>query len=168
MANTKIGDVFRVNLDNGYCKYFQYVISDLTQLNSDVIRVFKKEYPAETTVPLHEIVKGDIDFYAHCVTKIGQKLGLWKKVGNTNDVGEVHHILFRGTSDSGTKRGVEPIKVSEKWYVWRINDRDFTRVGRLIGEKRKAEIGVVVNTFDIIDRIQTGKYKFVYPEINEP
>lgn len=42
--NTKIGDVFSVKIDNNK-KYFQYIVSDLTQLNSDVIRAFKKVYP---------------------------------------------------------------------------------------------------------------------------
>jgi hypothetical protein len=71
--------------------------------------------------------------------------------------------LFRGTSDSGARAGQEPIKISDKWYVWRINDRDFTNVGKLEGENRKAEIGVVVNPYDIVDRIKTGKYNFFYP-----
>ena len=38
----KIGDVFVVKVDDKSKKYFQYIISDLTQLNSDVIRAFKK------------------------------------------------------------------------------------------------------------------------------
>ena len=46
-ANTKIGDVFSVKIDDNRKKYFQFVISDLTQLNSDVIRAFKKVYPKE-------------------------------------------------------------------------------------------------------------------------
>ena len=50
--------------------------------------------------------------------------------------------------------GAEKIKVSENWYVWHINDEDFTRVGRLEGENRKAEIGVVVNPYDIVERIK--------------
>ena len=167
MANTEIGDVFSVNLDNEYCRYFQYVISDLTQLNSDVIRVFKKEYRAEMNIPLPEIITDEVEFYAHCVTKAGQKLVCWKKVGNISDVGDVHNILFRGTRDSGKKRGAESIKVSYNWYIWRVNDRNFTKVGKLIGANRKAEIGLVVNPFDIVHRIKTGKYDFVYPEINE-
>ncbi len=34
--HTKIGDVFVVKLENGRKKYFQLVVFDLTQLNSDV------------------------------------------------------------------------------------------------------------------------------------
>lgn len=46
-ANTKIGDIFCVKLDNNRKKHLQYVASDLTQLNSDVIRVFKIVYPTD-------------------------------------------------------------------------------------------------------------------------
>ncbi len=41
---TKVGDVFSVKLDNEVKKYFQLIAFDLTQLNSDVIRAFKKVY----------------------------------------------------------------------------------------------------------------------------
>lgn len=39
---TKIGDVFEVKIDETSKKYFQYIANDMTQLNSDVIRGFKK------------------------------------------------------------------------------------------------------------------------------
>ena len=48
--------------------------------------------------------------------------------------------------------------------IWHINDDQFTYVGELEGENRKAEIGVVVNPFDIVKRIKTGYYDFVYPQ----
>ena len=41
---TKIGDVFEVIISDTEKKYMQYVVSDLTQLNSDVVRVFSKIY----------------------------------------------------------------------------------------------------------------------------
>ena len=40
---TKIGNVFSVKLNESKKKYFQYVANDIYQLNSSVIRVFKKE-----------------------------------------------------------------------------------------------------------------------------
>ena len=162
--NTKIGDVFSVKVDNENKKYFQLVAFDLTQLNSDVIRAFRKAYPLNVNPDLSEIVNGEVEFYAHCVTKSGLKMNLWDKIGNTKEIGNTSQILFRGTSDSGSKIGEEPIKISQNWYVWHINDEDFIDVGKLEGENRKAEIGVVVNPYDIIDRMKTGKYKFFYPE----
>lgn len=161
-SNTKIGDIFSVNIDNNHKKYFQYIISDLTQLNSDVIRSFRKAYPINTNPDLLEIVNGDVEFYAHCVTKLGLNMNLWEKVGNTSEVGDTTHILFRGTADYGKWIGDEPIKMSIKWYVWKINE-PFRNVGKLEGENRKAEIGVVVNPYDIVERIKTGKYSFFYP-----
>lgn len=163
-AKTKIGDIFSVKIDKDNKKYFQLVAFDLTQLNSDVIRTFKKEYPISANPDLSEIVSGEVEFYTHCVTKLGLKMNLWEKVGFISDVGKIDNILFRGSSDSGSKVGEENVKVSERWYVWRINDKNFTRVGKLKGENRKAEIGIVVNPYDVVERMKTGKYSFFYPD----
>ena len=161
---TKVGDVFSVKLDNEMKKYFQLIAFDLTQLNSDVIRAFKKVYAIHATPTLLDIVNDDVDFYAHCVTKFGIRMHLWDKVGNISDVGELSKILFRGTNDYGAKVGGENIKVSHNWFVWHINDDEFTYVGNLEGENRKAEIGVVMPPLAIVERIKTGKYNFVYLE----
>ena len=123
--NTKIGDVFSVKIDENNKKYFQLVAFDLTQLNSDVIRAFDKVYPLNTNLDLLEIVNGEIEFYAHCVTKIGLKMGYWESIGNITDTGSIENILFRDTNDYGSMPG-EQIKISHNWYVWRINDNDFT------------------------------------------
>ncbi len=161
-TNTKIGDVFSVKVDEKSKKYLQYIISDLMQLNSDVIRAFKKTYPIDATPELLEIVQGEVEFYAHCVTKWGIKLGFWEKVGNISIVGETSQILFRDTNDYGHKAGEEPIKVSKKWHIWKVNDKDFTSVGELVGENRKAEIGLVINPESITIRMKTGSYDFPF------
>jgi|CXWL01.1.fsa_nt_gi hypothetical protein len=155
---TKIGDIFSVNVDKKIKKFFQLIAFDLTQLNSDVIRSFKKEYPTNAVPNLAEIVTGQVEFYAHCVTKWGVKLDYWEKVGNSLDVGNIDHILFRDTPDYGVKYGEEPIRTSYRWYVWHIGDSDFTRVGKLEGENRKAEIGLVINPQSIVHRMRTGKF----------
>ena len=160
---TKIGDMFSVVIDDHTKKYFQYVANDLTQLNSDVIRAFKKSYPLSEKAVLPAIVKGEVEFYAHCVTKWGVKMNFWEKVGNCNDVGTVD-VYFRGTNDYGHKVGEEPVKVSHNWYVWKINDDKFTSVGKLEGKYQKSEIGLVINPESIIYRMRTGEYDFkAYP-----
>lgn len=161
-TNTKIGDVFSVKIDNDSKKYFQLIALDLTQLNSDVIRAFKTTYPANASPDLLEIVNGEIDFYAHCVTKLGLKMSYWVKVGNITEVGKTDYILFRDTNDYGSKSG-EQIEVSNNWYVWKINDADFTTVGKLEGENLNAEIGIVISPDSIVCRMQTGSYDFKYP-----
>lgn len=155
-ANTKIGDVFSVKIDNNDKKYFQYIISDLTQLNSDVIRTFKKEYPINANPDLSEIVNGEVEFYAHCVTKLGLKMNYWESIGNISNVGNFDNVLFRSSGDN------PQMKVSHNWWVWKINEKQ-KQVGKLEGENRKAEIGSVIPPDSIVYRIRTGEYDFVYP-----
>ena len=66
---TKIGDVFCAEIDGEFKAYFQYVANDLTQLNSSVIRVFKKRYPMDYVPVIEEIVKDEVLFYAHTVLR---------------------------------------------------------------------------------------------------
>jgi len=159
---TKIGDVFAVNVDDKTRKFFQLIAFDLTQLNSDVIRAFSKRYPIDESPKPDEIVTGEVEFYAHCVTNWGVKLGFWEKYGKSKEVGELSHILFRDTPDYGRAVWEEPVLISERWYVWRIGDEDFTRVGKLEGENRRAEIGLVIDPNSIVHRMRTGEYDFPF------
>ena len=161
--NTKIGDVFVVRVDDEK-RYFQYVASDLAQLNSDVIRAFKRAYPMDANPRLLDIVNSEVEFYEHCVTKLGLKMKCGEKVGNTTELGDTKQILFICTNDYGTKAGEEPIRVSQNWYVWRINDDDFTRVGKLEGNNRTAYIGLVINPLGIIELLKGNKYPINYPD----
>ena len=158
----KKGDIFVVKIDDKSKRYFQYKTNDLKQLNSDVIRCFKKRYTLEESPNLDEIEKDEIFFYAHCVTKWGIKLGYWGKVGNIDNVGTFNHILFRDKNDYGTIKGEEPIKVSHNWYVWRIGELKSTYLGKFEGENRNAEIGIVMDSESIVHRIKTGHYDGYY------
>lgn len=160
---TKIGDIFSVKVSEEKKKYFQLIAFDLTQLNSDVIRAFEREYAIDENPDFSEVVKGEVQFYAHCVASLGVKLGCWEKVGKSNDLGELDSILFRDTNDYGVWIDGGPIKISNNWYVWNIGG-EFTDVGKLQGNYRKAEIGVVVNPYDIVERMKTGRYSFFYPD----
>ncbi|MDP3661549.1 MAG: hypothetical protein Q8R17_01745 [bacterium] len=157
-SQTKItlGDCFAVEMEDSSIKYFQYLGNDLTQLNSQVIRVFKTPYTGK--VNLNQVAKGDVAFYAHTFIKIGLKLRYWKKVGTVSQV-EHPQVLFRNTNDYGNPA----IKVSEQWHVWKVND-PFSKVGREDLRHLNTEIGVVVSPESIVHRIRTGKYDFVYPE----
>lgn len=165
-VKTEIGDIFSVTLDNGNKRFFQYIANDQTQLNSDVIRSFKREYPADEIPVFSELLAGDIDFHAHTMINIGVKQDLYKQEGKSIVYPPLDGILFRDTNDYGKKVGDEPIKISENWYVWKINDKNFTKVGKLVGDDRKAEIGIVMPPFAIVERIKTGNYNFVYPDFS--
>jgi hypothetical protein len=161
--NTKIGDVFGVDLENGYRKYFQYIANDLTQLNSDVIRVFKKQYAKKEQIDYHQLLNGEIDFHAHTMINVGVKLNLFHKEGKHEVYPSIKNIIFRGTNDSGSKVGEENILISHNWHIWKINDARFTGVGKLKGEYRNSEIGIVMPPNAIVERIKTGKFSFFYP-----
>jgi len=156
-VTTRIGDVFSVSLDSGTRKYFQYVANDVTQLNSDVIRAFKKACSVDTSPGLSVVTAGEVDFYAHTMVNLGVKMGLWQKVGKVPDIGRVD-VLFRNSDDYGDPK----IATSSRWYVWKINE-PFVYVGKLEGKQREAEIGIVLNPRDVVERLRTGKYDFVYP-----
>ncbi|WP_312288453.1 MULTISPECIES: hypothetical protein [Bacteroidota] len=163
-VKTKIGDMFSVALDNGNKRFFQYIANDQTQLNSDVIRSFKREYSADEIPVFSELLAGDIDFHAHTMINIGVKQDIFKQEGKSIVYPALDRILFRDTNDYGKKAGEEPIKISENWYVWKINDKNFTKVGKLAGEDRKADIGIVMPPFVIAERMKTGNYNLVYPD----
>jgi hypothetical protein len=154
---TRVGDVFSVPLEGRSKKYFQYIANDITQLNSDVVRAFKQKYSNDTVPELLQVVADEVDFYAHVVINWGLKLELWEKVGSVPYL-EHPDVTFRDSRDYGKQ-----VKVSSDWRVWKINER-FRDVGRLDGEYKKAEIGIVVTPGDLVIRMQTGEYDFVYPE----
>ena len=51
---TKIGNVFCAEIDGKYKCFFQYIMNDLVQLNSSVIRVFKRRYPMDYKPDMEE------------------------------------------------------------------------------------------------------------------
>jgi hypothetical protein len=156
---TKIGDIYSVKIDERSKKYFQYIVNDLAQLNSDVIRAFKKVYSLEDNPSLSEIIMDEVEFYAHCITKLGVKMGYWEKVGNTNVIREYDHVIFRDSADYGNPK----IKVSNDWWIWKINHEQ-ARVGKLVGPYRNAEIGIVMDPESIVHRMRTGNYDGIYPD----
>lgn len=159
----KKGDVFSVKIDENRKRYFQYVTNDLKQLNSDVIRGFSKIYSIDENPNIEELVKDDVLFYAHCVSKWGVKLGFWTKIGNIKNVGTFEHVLFRDTNDYGAFKSHEFSKFSNNWYIWHINDKDFTFVGKLSGDNLDSYTGIVINPKGIVELLKGNKYPVNYP-----
>ena len=159
VKSTKIGDVFEVKLSDTEKKYMQYVVSDLTQLNSDVVRVFSKLYPIDNKPSLEEIVSDDVQFYVHCATKLGLKKECWSLYGNIPVVGDYSKVIFRCSEDYGNPQ----VQVSEDWYIWHING-NFIDVGKLPPKYYQSYIGVICSPQSILDYVRTGEYQGVYPK----
>jgi hypothetical protein len=153
----KIGDIFCVKVENNSKRYFQYIINDSTQLNSNVVRVFKKLYPLEYQQKFEEIIADEIEFYTHIIIKLGLKLELWEKAGHQSDIGNLD-VMFKSSLDFGNPS----IKISERWEVWEINQPPLF-VGKLEEKYKELELGPVVSPMSFVDRLRTGKYNFFYP-----
>jgi hypothetical protein len=158
MAQTRvrIGDVFSVDTGDGQVRFFQYIGNDSTQLDSEIIRVYKNQYSNTNTIDLESIIAGEIDWHAHCFLRLGLKMGYWSKVGKAIITPGII-LLFRDTYDYGRGAWQEPVLVSYNWVVWHPG-QDFQRVGRLAGENEQADIGLVMSPVDIVYRMQHGVY----------
>ena len=154
----RLGDVFEVSIDMANNMYFQYIGDDPTALDSQVIRVFKTKRMKRASPALAKVVNDDVYFYAHVFIRLGLETGLWAKVGNVKQVGSTD-IMFRDSIDAGDPN----IKISHDWRVWRMGEQ-MREVGALNNRTKKYDIGDVVRPQDIIDRMKTGEYKFVYPK----
>jgi hypothetical protein len=156
IKNTVIGDVFCVIIDENYKRYLQYIISDLSQLNSDVVRAFKKKYMLNENPELINIVNDDVDFYAHCVTKSGIKNGYWVKVGNIQDIGDTDCIIFKDKKDYRITEYIQ-----NDWSIWKVNE-EHIYIGELPDKYKKAYIGLVFQPERIMNKLTTGSYGGAY------
>jgi hypothetical protein len=157
-SRAKIGDIFQVRIDPSAIRYFQYVADDMTQLGSNVVRIFRGSYAPDEPIDVARLTEGDIDFHAHVFLGIGLKKKLWHKVGHAPPPSDLD-ILFRDTNDFGNPQ----ITVSRNWHVWTINGR-FQKVGELLPEHQQAEVGVIVPPDSLLYRMRNGRYDFFYPD----
>ncbi len=167
---TKIGNVFCAEIDGKYKCFFQYIMNDLVQLNSSVIRVFKRRYPMDYKPDMEEIVNDEVLFYAHTILYAGIMYDAWYKVGKSMNLGEeeCRNVLFGYTNDTIFDESGHPRTVnrSDNWMVWHIGE-EFNYIGKL-PEKYFGNIedGVVIPYIGIIDRMKYG-FDPAYSDIYE-
>ena len=156
---TRIGNVFCAEIDNECKRFFQYVANDLEELNSSVIRVFKTKYPMDYKLNIEEIVKDEVEFYAHTILKFGIVFNAWYKVGTSKNIGdEYKEALFGDISPIIYQK--PDINPAENWVISKINNPHIF-VGRLNNEyKKKITMGGVIPYVDIINRLKLGYYKY--------
>ncbi len=148
------GSIYCVRLDDRCQRFFQYVAYDTTN-GAEVIRVFKKKYPADYIPDPEEIVNDEVDFYAETWTiPNGVIDGIWYKIGISKNVGDTKNIMFRDY----TRLEFPEIGKSTSWVVWKINKKR-VRIGELTEKYRKrADWGLIFSIDMIMDRIKTGSY----------
>jgi len=150
---TRIGNIFCVEIDQQYKKFLQYVANDMSQLNSAVIRAFKRKYPIDWEPDMDIIVNDEVDFYSHTVPIAGIHKNIWYKVGTNKNVGDTENIMFRLYSEGDASH----LKKSYNWYVWYIN-KEYIDVGEMTKKYRHLDIGYIYPPFQIENKMKTGKY----------
>ena len=156
---TRIGNVFCAEINNDHKRFFQYVANDLEELNSSVIRVFKTRYPMDYKPIIENIVRDEVEFYAHTILKFGIVFDVWYKVGTSKNVGEGYKEAWFG--DVSAKIHDDPsLNPAELWIIWKINQpRIF--IGKLNEElQKKLNMGGVIPYVDIINRLEFGYFKY--------
>ena len=154
---TKIGDVFCAEIDGQYKRFFQYFAIDSTQLNSSVIRVFKRHYPMDYVPVISDIVVGSVEFYAHTMLKGGITANAWYKIGKSSVLVDLQNIIFRVSEDYGSE-----VTKSERWYIWNLNE-PMIFVGKLPSKYYSADLGSIMPYIAICNRLRFGKYTHFYP-----
>lgn len=161
---TKIGDVFCMEIDNKYKIYFQYVAKDYAILNSSLIKVFKTRYEITKELMIEDIVGDEVLFFAHTILKVGLSYGAWYKVGNSFVMNHdnIDNVIFGITMDTYVDENLQILSINPtmNWRIWSIKNKDMERVGILpFFVKNRVEIGTVVTFIDIIARIKYGYYQ---------
>lgn len=135
---TKKGDVFCVELFNQYKYYFQYIADDVSQLNSSVIRVFKKEHSIDDSPHIEDIIRGEVAFYAHTILRTGIMANFWNRVGKHPYLGDTENVMFKIYADS--------------WYVWKIG-APHIKTGKLTSDQESYSPGEVMSYHSLVKMI---------------
>lgn len=158
---TKIGDVFCVEFDNGTKGYFQYIANDLTMMNSTVIRVFKTHYSNNQPVLIEDIIKDDVDFYAHTILRSGIANNAWYKIGTSLDLGiKDFATTYFGYTIPTETIGNKVININPltNWVIWKYQS-EFINIGELPTiYHEKIEFGSIMPYQCIITRMLRGYY----------
>ena len=158
MANkrivTRVGNIFCYEVEGKSKRYFQYISNDWTQLNSSVIRVFKKRWNTADNPKIEEIITDEIGFYAQAILRAGIENAGWYKVGTSTNLGleKLNHIYFAQTFD-------EPgIHTNPSCAIWHVNQEMIPITPIPKNVLNAMEWGVVVAYSQINNRIRLGYY----------
>lgn len=173
---TRVGDIFCVDLDGKYKRYFQYVAKDEQELGSAVIQIFRRRYPMEYEPDLDEIVNDDVVYHFHTFIQVGTKAGAWEKVGNSKKINQEsldNAIFGDGICFRIIEIPAEPfpqydydiveVDPLDNWEVWRINTPKIKNVRVPEEMWSKISAGGVYPYTAIAEWIKLGYNKFKYP-----
>jgi hypothetical protein len=154
-----MGKIIEISVSTHEKYLGQMLGRDSTQLNSELLRVYKQKY--ESSIDAKKSIDriDSLDFYfdVHVLIALGKKLSIWQEVGELEST-PICETVFRLSNDFG----YPSIKISKKWYVWTAN-QPIRYIGSLDDAYRTAEIGCVWTPPSILHRLKTGERDFFYP-----
>ena len=156
-----IGNIYEVRVNSEFKRYFQFIARDRTLLGSDVIRVFEPPIAIDESPDLNALVRGKADIFLHVFLRVGVKLGVWKKVGHSNEIGDLN-VCFRDTDDYALGIEAGKRRVSETWWVWKVNEGPIY-VGKLTGEYRDCHPGIVLPPDGVLEILKGHRFPPTYP-----
>lgn len=147
------GSIFKVKLGDERIRYFQFLGKDKSELNGDVIAIFKNHYTNESVTP--EMVANDeIECIMHTSVLAGIKLGLWERVFSSPIKIIEKEISFKTSLDYGLYP--RQYIVSHRWVIWSMNEEK-RYVGVLPKEHYNAALGCIYAPMHVISRLETGE-----------
>jgi len=155
----EIGDIFCVKISNEKYKFFQFILCDKFQMESDVIQVFSTISDHCLFENLSDIIKSDIEFYVCTSCKVGFKQGYWEKIGNIPIENKLEIPPFISIED------VSPtITKSHNWRIRNVNE-DYQFIGELPSDYKNLTQDGVWPAKYVVNKIETGKFGVPLEEV---
>jgi hypothetical protein len=148
----KIGDIFKIPLQNDRVAYGQYVFKDRKQ--GPLIQVYDFiTSDTNSRIDRTMLVKY---LFPPVITGLFAAIrsGLWQVVDNYPVKNFVYPKFISAYYDERTGKVI-------KWFIW--DGKNYIPLGsRINDEQKQLEFLVVWSPYDIIYRIETGKYPYPY------
>jgi hypothetical protein len=151
----KIGDVYRIRLNDGQYALMQHLCNDTSQLNSPIVVVSLKRYQASEEIKAEQIMDHD-SFFVHVLPKAGETLCVWERVQWLRPLIDKIPVIWATCNHRDLQ-----LEVSRDWSVWRTNEKWRSPASQ--NELMASELGLVMNPLDIVHRIEHGAYAMKYP-----
>ena len=151
----RIGDIFDMPLKDGRKAYGQYVYKDKKQ--GPLIQVF--DVMKTNTIFDIETIKNAKPLFSPVITGlfVAIREGLWHVVGRIPINGFAYPNFVSAYYDYRTGNAY-------KWFLW--DGEKYISIGNKLPEKyKKCEYLVVWSPYDVISRIETGKYPYPYGDL---
>lgn len=151
---TRVGNIYEAIVGETNKRFFQYIGRDISNMNSDVIRIFNHLYGISDTPTVDEVVQDSVDCYMHTSVHAGVLQDKWRLYGRTRNVGSMD-IYFRDSNDYGLYPNQRI--VSRNWTIWKMNE-ERVYVGPLPGKYHSAYIGSIYPPDSVVYRIENQQY----------